>query len=157
MKSILIFILDDDRTMAETISILLEENGFSNHEKFTNPDHLIKALRDEVRICIVDYRLNGPMNGLDVIEEIRKTNPQCYFIMLSGMRSYEVIEQYCNIVMRGKYVTKGELDTDKKIIRFIHEFIEDIKLIRHFYRMRDDINESIKELRDIINKQDNAT
>lgn len=149
MNDVLIFILDDDMDEAEQIGMVLHENGFPNYRIFTASIPMLQNIDPAARIFIVDYRVDK-LNGLEVIEKIKQIVPHCYFIMLSGMRNYEIIEQFDNAVMRGKYITKGKADTETRIIKFIREFIEDMKIMQAFYDAKDTIDNNIKDIRKIM-------
>lgn len=151
-KSVLIFILDDNEMSSETIGILLQENGYLNCKIFTTPEALLREVTMDVRICVIDYRLDHAMNGLDVIDKIRETNPACYFIMISGMKSYEVVEQFCNTVNRGKFLNKGDKDFSGKLIGFLGDIIEDIKIMNLFYNRNEELKKSFEYMKSIIKK-----
>lgn len=152
MNDVLIFILDDDMDEAQEIGILLQENGFKNYKIFTLSTSMLENIDSNARIFIIDYKLDK-FNGLQVIEKIKQIVPHCYFIMLSGMKSYSIIEQFDNNVMRGKYITKGEADTNSRIIKFIKEFIDDMKWMKAFYAKADEIYEDMETMRK-LNKGD---
>jgi FixJ family two-component response regulator len=150
-NDILIIILDDNEEDGELLVRLLDKNGFSNNKLFKVSMTLLENIKriPNARIFIIDYRIDA-LNGLEVIERIRKIMPHCYFIMLSGMKDYKVVEDFNNVGLRGKYVTKGEADTDNKIIKFIKEFIEDMQVMEKYYKSKDEIVNSIKDIRKIM-------
>jgi FixJ family two-component response regulator len=148
-NDILIFILDDDEMEAQELGFWLKENGYPNYKIFTVSKQLLENIDTNGRIFIIDYRLDM-YNGLEVIDKIKQVVPHCYFIMLSGMKDYSIVERFCNSVVRGRYVTKGEPDTNDKIIRFIKEFVEDIQLMETFYKSKEEIVNSIKEVKKIM-------
>jgi FixJ family two-component response regulator len=148
-NDILIIILDDNEEDGELIGRLLNKSGFFNYKIFNVSKTLLENIDPAARIFIIDYRIDM-LNGLEVIERIRQTMPHCYFIMLSGMKDYKVVEDFNNVGLRGKYVTKGEADTDNKIIKFIKEFIEDMQVMERYYKSKDEIVNSIKDIRKIM-------
>lgn len=150
----LIFILDDDEMMCETIGILLEENGFVNYKIFTKPEDLLIEISLEVRICIIDYNLNNKMNGQDVIDKIKEKNPACYFIMVTGLRSYDVIERFCNTVNRGKFLQKADLDFPQKFLGFLSEILEDIKIMDMFYTQKEELQKSLQYVKTLLKRND---
>jgi two-component SAPR family response regulator len=112
---------------------------------------MLENIDPAARIFIIDYRLDM-YNGLEVIEKVRTTLPHCYFIMLSGMKNYAIVEEFCNSVIRGKYVTKGQKDTKTKVLKFVQEFIEDMQLMETFYRSQAELMKSVDEIKKIIKK-----
>lgn len=150
-SSVLIFILDDD--MADhTIGILLNENGYLNYKVFTTPEAFLKEMNPDVRICIIDYRLDHALNGLDVIDMVKVANPACYFIMITGMKSYEVIERFCNTVNRGRFLGKDDKDFSGKLLTFLNDIIEDIKIMNLFYTQNEKIKKDFEKIKSIIKK-----
>jgi ActR/RegA family two-component response regulator len=150
--SVLIFILDDDDMADHTLGILLNENGYLNYKSFTTPEAMLKEMNPDVRICIIDYRLDNALNGLDVIDMVKGTNPACYFIMISGMKSFEVIERFCNTVNRGRFLNKNDNDFSGKLISFLNEIIEDIKIMNLFYNQNEKIKNDFEKIKSIIKK-----
>lgn len=65
-----ILLVDDDRTNANLIKMLLEMDGF---EVLISPDlgHARKALTAEVSAFIIDCNLSQGDNGIDLLREIR--------------------------------------------------------------------------------------
>lgn len=151
--SVLIFILDDDAEMTEhTIGKLISQNGYLCYKIFTTPEAFLKEMNPDVRICIIDYRLDHAMNGLDVIDKIRETNPACYFIMISGMKSFEVIERFCNTVNRGRFLGKDDKDFSGKLLTFLNDILEDIKIMNLFYTQNEKIKNDFEKIKSIIKK-----
>lgn len=148
MSEVLIIVLDDDEFDGELIGRLLDKNGFPNYKIFQVSITLLNNIDPNAQIFIIDYKIDA-MNGLEVIERIRKIMPHCYFIMLSGMKDYKIVEVFNNAGLRGKYVTKGEPDTDARIVKFLREFIEDMELMKRVYQSKDELLDSIKDIRKI--------
>jgi FixJ family two-component response regulator len=152
-NDILIIILDDNEEDGELIGRLLNKSGFSNYKIFNVSKTLLENIDPAARIFIIDYRIDM-LNGLEVIDKIKKILPHCYFIMLSGMKDYKIVEEFNNIGLRGKYVTKGEADTDIKIIKFLKEFVEDMKIMEAFYKTQDELKQSVTDIRNIIKRKE---
>lgn len=152
-SDVLIFVLDDNRAMLDLISELLEMEGLTNYKVFTDPNELLQNISLDVRVCIVDYLLQSKMNGIDVIKQIQQYNPACYFIMITGYRNFEVVEAFCNTVIRGRFVLKAEVNMNEKMIKFIREFIEDIKLMEVYYLRKEELVQSIEDLRTLIKRR----
>jgi response regulator RpfG family c-di-GMP phosphodiesterase len=153
-ETVLIFILDDDEMTTQSIGILLQENGYLNYKLFNNPDALMKEISQEVRIFLIDYRLDGPLNGLDVIDKIKAIHSACYFILISGMKSYEVIERFCNMVNRGRTLSKDDPNFSGKLIKFLSEIIDDIRLMNIFYTGHEEMKKSLQHVKTLLKRND---
>ena len=82
-KRMKILIVDDESTILETLSDVLEMKGY---EVATALDgkKAISAVKDELfRVILMDYKMPG-MNGVETFEEIRKIDPDARVIFISG-------------------------------------------------------------------------
>jgi hypothetical protein len=72
--------------------------------------------------------------------------------MVSGMKSFEVIERFCNTVNRGKFLNKDDKDFSGKLLTFLNDIIEDIKIMNLFYNRNEEVKKSIEYIKSIIKK-----
>jgi CheY-like chemotaxis protein len=80
-----IFVVDDEPMLLELAVAILQSAGF-NVRTFRNPQAALaefSAANPRPAIVVTDYAM-GAMNGLDVISECRRIQPQQKIILLSG-------------------------------------------------------------------------
>jgi two-component system NtrC family response regulator len=85
----LIFVVDDDKAFNALISQYLLTIGFKKVKSFFSGEDAVKAIDLKPDIVMQDYDLPG-INGVNVLEEFKKKNPQSEFIFLSGQSSIDV-------------------------------------------------------------------
>jgi len=81
----IIFIVDDDDDLRESLSAVLETRGYSVHG-FDNAESAITAISEATgvpMIMMVDGSLPG-MEGRDAIARVASTHPQIKIIAISG-------------------------------------------------------------------------
>jgi DNA-binding NtrC family response regulator len=99
-----VLIVDDSAEMARTISKYLTAHGFDTTTA-TNGDDAIEAVRiSPPAVVITDLRMNG-LDGLDVLEIIRKSDPNLPIII---MTAFGTVENAVEATHRGAfhYLTK---------------------------------------------------
>lgn len=94
-----IVILDDDRAILKTLGKLLEFLGYSS-KCFSNPNDLFNCcnkhqenLHEIFDAFILDMRLPGKMNGIQVLKELKKLDPDIKAIASSGYCDEPVLGQ----------------------------------------------------------------
>ena len=78
-----VFVVDDEVIIAQTLSIILNQDGFQA-SAFSHPDDAIAA-REELRpdLLISDVVMPG-MTGVDLAIHFRKAQPDCEVLLFSG-------------------------------------------------------------------------
>jgi two-component system response regulator YesN len=80
-----IFVVDDEPMLLELAAAVLQPTGF-NVRTFSDPQKALaefSAANPRPAIVVTDYAM-GAMNGLDLIRECRRIQPQQKILMLSG-------------------------------------------------------------------------
>ena len=81
-EGIKILLVDDEKHFADTLTARLEMRGFEVRVAYSGPEALTAiAFRPEV--VVLDLSMPG-MNGLEVLRELKKSNPEIQVIMLTG-------------------------------------------------------------------------
>lgn len=149
--NIQIFAIDDDKSMTDLLGEIFKMNNIENYKLFNNPHELLDSLTDDVHICIVDYILNYEMNGLDLIKEIVKKNPHCWFIMLSGQSDKKVIIEYLNSVYGSRYIEKNSvIPLSVSLMAHLKDIVKHIYFIDNFYYNATRIKDGIKDLKNLL-------
>ena len=82
MKSILV--IDDDETVRDTISVMLEQEGFRVQMAAEGREGFEKALTLKPDLILVDLRLPG-MSGMEICQQVRAANLSTPILVLSAV------------------------------------------------------------------------
>ena len=80
-----ILVVDDDAELRETVSILLEREGFTPIQAIDGPSGLGQALSLKPTLMLVDLRLPG-LSGIELCKQIRANRLPIPIIVLSAVR-----------------------------------------------------------------------
>ena len=118
-----IFLVEDDPQYASILKYDLQSGTDYNVTTFTSGEALLKKVASTPDVIILDYFLEGKLNGMEIIKRLKKFNNAIPVIMLSGQ---EKLQLAVNMVKHGAYdyVIKNE----SAFIRVKH-LIE--RIIRH--------------------------
>tara|TARA_B100000965_G_C19500778_1_gene717340 strand:- start:445 stop:1002 length:558 start_codon:yes stop_codon:yes gene_type:complete len=97
-KSLLL--VDDDNPFRERLARAMEKKGFNVLQAESVKKGIAVAITDKPAFGVVDLRLNDG-NGIEVVREIQKANPNSRVIMLTG---------YGNIPTAVAAIKQGALD-----------------------------------------------
>jgi len=89
-KENLIFIVEDDTIYREIIKNELHENGYKNIQIFSSGQECIDNLYQIPEVVLLDYNLEGRINGHEALRKIKANNPDIQVVMLSGQEKLEV-------------------------------------------------------------------
>jgi CheY-like chemotaxis protein len=82
-SSVTIFVVDDEQMLLDLAVAILQPLGF-NVRTFTDPRVALKEFPDaKPAVIVTDYAM-GEMNGLELVRECKRVNPQQKMILLSG-------------------------------------------------------------------------
>jgi DNA-binding NtrC family response regulator len=128
-KKYLIFVVEDNNTYNHLVVGHLRKNGFTSVKSFSSGKDCIEAvLNKEVpNIIIQDYFMNE-MNGLEVLQKVKKVIPDAEFIFLTGNEDIEVA---VTTMKSGAYdyVIKDNVALDK-VVNKIQKIIKVFELER---------------------------
>ena len=79
-----ILLIDDDETVCEALSLMLEREGFAPLLAHDGESGFEKALTLKPQLVLVDLRLPG-MSGVEVCKQLRAANAGIPIIVLSGL------------------------------------------------------------------------
>ena len=79
-----ILLIDDDETVCETLSLMLEREGFMPLVAHDGQSGFEKALALKPQLVLVDLRLPG-MSGVELCKQLRAANVAIPIIVLSGL------------------------------------------------------------------------
>ena len=80
-----VLVVDDEKVIADTLAIILNQNGFEALPIYTGQDAIDRArkLRPNLLISDVIFK-NEPITGIDVAIEVRHSVPGCKILLFSG-------------------------------------------------------------------------
>ena len=100
LKGKSLLIVDDDNPFRERLSRAMEKKGFTVFQAESVKKGIDLAISNKPEFGVVDLRLNDG-NGIEVVREIQKTNPNSRVIMLTG---------YGNIPTAVAAIKQGAID-----------------------------------------------
>ena len=78
-----ILIVDDEKVIADTLSIILSKSGFDTFTAYDGPTALALALEITPSLLISDVVMPG-MSGIDLAISVSDALPQCKILLFSG-------------------------------------------------------------------------
>lgn len=145
-----VIVVDDDIGIIDSISILLKRKGYE-YVGVTNPLDAIERLKnDKFDLVILDYVME-PLNGDEVVEEIRKFDDEIYIMLLTGHKDLAPpLEALENFDIQG-YCEKS--DNFDQLTLFIESAIKAIAQKRTINKFKDGLNKIIEALPKIYQLQ----
>ncbi|MCC6371729.1 MAG: response regulator, partial [Bacteroidia bacterium] len=122
-----VFITDDDVFSLNIYEQYLLNMGFNDIHLFQSGVDCLNSLHQNPDIILLDYNMDV-MNGFEVIEKVKRYNPNIFIVMISGQ---ENINTAIQVLKYGAfdYIIKGE-DVEYKIKNVIQRILliqEEIK------------------------------
>ena len=103
-KTYTVMILDDEEDILELYTDYLSRKGHRILHTYVNAENILEDIEIESpEVYIIDYRLPGNMNGIEVAMEILKKFPSARIIFITA---FELLE---------KEITKHDIFYDKNI------------------------------------------
>lgn len=78
-----VLVVDDERVIADTLAIILNQSGFDASAVYTGTDAVETARADEPDLIISDV-IMPDMNGIEAAIRIRQILPGCKILLFSG-------------------------------------------------------------------------
>ncbi len=126
-NKIKLFLVDDDAVFLKSLEIQFLDHADFEIETFPTGEMCLANISKNPDIVILDFHLNGidksAINGLQTLDEIKKTNPEIPVIILSSQDKIDVAVQ-CIHHDAFDYVVKSETAFVRlqKIITSIFEY-----------------------------------
>ncbi|MGA9462385.1 MAG: response regulator [Terracidiphilus sp.] len=88
-----VLIADDERSIADTLALILSHKGFDAHAVYSG-ERAVEAAAHLAPDVLISDVLMGGMTGIDAAIRIRELFPRCRVILFSGMEATtELIHQ----------------------------------------------------------------
>lgn len=125
-NKIKLFLVDDDALFLKSLEIEFLESADFEVKTFPTGELCIANLKENPDLIVLDYHLDGinkeAMNGLEVLDKIKKNNEELPVIMLSSQDKIDVAVQ-CIHHKAADYVVKSEtafLRLKQIIVKILH-------------------------------------
>ena len=83
MPSKIIFVVDDEAVIADTLTVILRHSGFAA-KAFYDPAEVLKAAELVVPDLVISDVVMPGMNGMELAKRIRSLYPPCRLFLFSG-------------------------------------------------------------------------
>ena len=78
-----IFVVDDEETIAWTVTLILNKYGF-DATAFCNPEDLLECSKESVPDLVISDMVMPQMNGIELSVRLKQAYPQCKVMLCSG-------------------------------------------------------------------------
>ncbi|MEM9706719.1 MAG: response regulator, partial [Pseudomonadota bacterium] len=126
--SIDILVVDDEADIRELVSGILEDEGYSPRVA-ANADGVFEALRERTpSLVILDIWLqNSSMDGIEILEELKRAHPDLPVIIISG---HGTIETAVAAIRKGAYDFVEKPFTADRLVLVVNRALEAARLKR---------------------------
>lgn len=88
-----VLVVDDERTVADSLAIILKQNNFDATPVYSG-EHALELARQSAPDALVCDILLGGINGIEVAKQICALYPDCRIILISGAnQSADLLEE----------------------------------------------------------------
>ncbi len=78
-----VLIVDDDKLVADTLSLVFKANGFDTETRYSAADGLVCALDYDPELTVLDITM-PERTGLELAEDLNRQVPGCKILMLTA-------------------------------------------------------------------------
>ncbi|MHC4912452.1 MAG: response regulator [Planctomycetota bacterium] len=89
-----ILVVDDEHSVRKTLKKILTDDGYDVHCVKDGGGAIESVKTGDFKLVLLDLKING-MDGIAILNEIRKTNSNIPVILISGYLTMEDIEKAC--------------------------------------------------------------
>jgi two-component system response regulator PilR (NtrC family) len=143
-----VLVIDDEEIMREILEALLAREGYEVRLAASGAEGLDIARSAPVDVAIVDVMMPG-MNGLDVLDEIKKIDEDIAVIMITAFAS---VETAIAAMKRGAfdYVTKPFKNDEVLVV--VGNAVERVRLVAENRALRQNLQERYSRFGNIIGR-----
>ncbi|MFO7600304.1 MAG: response regulator, partial [Candidatus Desulfacyla sp.] len=128
-----ILIVDDDKNMLEVLSLRLEAEGYTVTATAGAQDALKRAENRLSDLALVDLKLAGTENGIDLMEKMHLVAPEMPVIILTA---YGTIDTAVEAMKRGAYSYLTKPFNRRELLLQIKNGLEKSSLSREVRRLK---------------------
>ena len=89
-ESIRVFILDDERVIADTLASILRHEGYSA-TAFFNPQQVVQACSEKPPDILISDVIMPQMNGIELAVHMKEYYPNCRVLLISGQKETQTL------------------------------------------------------------------
>ena len=142
-----ILIVDDEEIVRESLASWLEEDGYEV-KVAENADRALERLPEkDWNLAMVDLKMPG-MDGIELMEEIRKTKPETIVII---MTAYATVDTAVQAMKKGAYDYIVKPFNPEDLSMTIRKIIEHQKLLKENIYLRKELKKQYR-LHDMVSK-----
>jgi DNA-binding NtrC family response regulator len=134
-----ILIIDDNENMLETLSDILQEQGYATETATTGKEAIRKAKNISINIAIIDIKLPD-ITGMEVLQTFRRLYPNRKNIIITGNAT--LLNTIDALNMGANAFIMKPLDPDR-LERALKQCLDD----------QEKVEESITELKKMVSEQ----
>jgi two-component system nitrogen regulation response regulator NtrX len=133
--SIDILVVDDEADIRDLVSGILEDEGF-NPRTAANSDGVFKAIRERLpALVVLDVWLqNSAMDGIEILQEIKKVHPDLPVVIISG---HGTIETAVAAIKKGAYDFIEKPFNADRLVLVVNRALEAARLKRENVELRE--------------------
>lgn len=105
-----VFVVDDEISIAQTLSAILRHEGFSSFS-FNEPAAALLAAKEKLPDLLVTDMVMTGMTGFDLANSVRQACPHCKILLFSGQASF------LDLLQRGN---DGVIPIDSFLMKPVH-------------------------------------
>ena len=96
------------------------ESVSSNIHFYTNGESCVDDLGKKPEVIVLDYNLDGQMNGLDTLLQVRNINPDVYVILFSSQKGLATKEAFL------RYGSFDYLEKNNLSLSTLHNMVDGV-------------------------------
>jgi len=104
-----VLLADDDPAMLETLSDILEQARFEVVAVKDGREAMAALAADRFDAIILDIVMPG-LNGIEIIDETRKTDPAAKFVIITAYSDSELVDEARNRGVDGMFFKPIDID-----------------------------------------------
>ncbi len=140
MHNTKILIIDDEPNILKTIDLLLIAHGYSP-EIFSDPIEGVNRTREfYFEVAFIDLKMN-PIDGMEVLERIKKNSPDTTIVMMTAHGS---IETAVEAIKKGAYNYISKPFSHKEFLHFVEKAFEHHRLTKQVRSFSYEQEEALK-------------
>jgi DNA-binding NtrC family response regulator len=112
-----ILIIDDEKMIVDMLVKIFKYRGLSPYGAINSQEALEAFRKEKPEICIIDILLhNDTMDGIEILEIIKKEEPQTVCIMFTRVTEDEKLKRASELGVFGYLIKPVTTDEIKKIV-----------------------------------------
>lgn len=112
-----IFVVEDNLMYQSLIAKELESVSRNIHF-YTNGEACLDELDKAPSVIVMDYNLDGKLNGLDTLSQVRNTHPDVYVILFSSQKGLNTKEVFL------RYGSFDFLEKNSSSLHTLHQMVD---------------------------------